>query len=485
MNLKNRKSNYDKLPHIEVKKFENEVWRDYKNIVIELNGKIKKSLKEKNIIVLDEYHGVDKLEVKKNLIDKLNVDEIILVEDAKYSEEKIFNMLEKNISDDRVFGVLSTHTLEDFFDRTKLEILKEKVKKSSNKTILICGIGASLIAKGDIVIYADMARWEIQQRFRRGDIGNWGVENLSEDILKRYKRSYFIEWRVFDRHKKSIFDKIDYLLDTNKKNDPKLITGDAFREGLKESVSRPFRLVPFFDPGIWGGQWMKEVCDLDKTKENYAWCFDCVPEENSLNLKYGDVIVEVPSIDVVLKHPRELLGEKVHSRFGAEFPIRFDFLDTMDGQHLSLQVHPLTEYIQEKFGMHYTQDESYYMLDTGEDACVYLGTKENIDPSDMIKDLEKAQKESTFLDEKYMSANFNKLYYYLEENYKINFKISEEEISAIMPNSELKKLLKITDSKTPILCRKRLVISNDGEKIEYNIGYYRADKFVYNINIIK
>lgn len=403
MNLQNRKSNYDKFPYVEIKKFENEVWRDYKDIVTELNKKIESFEKGKNIIILDEYHGVDKLEIRKNLIDKLNVDEIVSSEDAKYSEERIFNMLEKNISEDRVFGVLSTHTLEDFFDKTKLDTLKEKIKKSSSKTILIYGIGASLIAEGDILIYADMARWEIQQRFRRGDIGNWGAENFSEDILKRYKRSYFIEWRVLDRHKKSIFEKVDYLLDTNKKNDPKLITGNAFREGLKESASRPFRVVPFFDPGIWGGQWMKEVCDLDKSKENYAWCFDCVPEENSLNLKYGNTVVEVPSIDVVLKHPRELLGEKVHARFGAEFPIRFDFLDTMDGQHLSLQVHPLTEYIQEKFGMHYTQDESYYMLDTGEDACVYLGTKENIDPSDLIKDLEKAQKGSIFLDEKYIN----------------------------------------------------------------------------------
>ena len=73
--------------------------------------------------------------------------------------------------------------------------------------------------------------------------------------------------------------------------------------------------------------------------------------------------MEIPAIDLVLQHPRELLGDDVFARFGAEFPIRFDFLDTVGGGNLSLQVHPLTAYIREHFGMIYTQDESYYMLD--------------------------------------------------------------------------------------------------------------------------
>src|SRR5690606_21914355 len=89
--------------------------------------------------------------------------------------------------------------------------------------------------------------------------------------------------------------------------------------------------------------------------------------------------------------PEALLGEKVYSRFGAEFPIRFDFLDTIGGQKLSLQVHPKTDYIKNKFGMSYTQDESYYILDAKEGATVYLGCKEDVVPEQMIADLEKAQ----------------------------------------------------------------------------------------------
>ncbi|WP_242851463.1 class I mannose-6-phosphate isomerase [Clostridium sp. DMHC 10] len=136
---------------------------------------------------------------------------------------------------------------------------------------------------------------------------------------------------------------------------------------------------------------MKDVCNLDKNEENFAWCFDGVPEENSLFLRYGDIRIEVPSINIVLYKPKELLGDKVYSRFGAEFPIRFDFLDTIEGQNLSLQVHPTTEYIQESFGMHYTQDESYYILDATDDASVYLGLKEGVNKEEMIKDLEDAQ----------------------------------------------------------------------------------------------
>jgi mannose-6-phosphate isomerase class I len=201
-----------------------------------------------------------------------------------------------------------------------------------------------------------------------------------------------------------LYDCIDYLLDTNIYNDPKLITGNAFRAGLEETTKRPFRVVPYFDPGVWGGQWMKEVCGLDKEKENFAWCFDCVPEENSLYLKYGDIRIEVPSLNAVLYRPKELLGEKVYARFGAEFPIRFDFLDTMEGQNLSLQVHPLTDYIKDNFGMQYTQDESYYILDAKEDAVVYLGLKEGIDKQEMFSDLERAQKgEITFDSEKYIN----------------------------------------------------------------------------------
>ncbi len=192
-----------------------------------------------------------------------------------------------------------------------------------------------------------------------------------------------------------LLDRIDYRLDTNDPGAPKMTTGDAFRAGLRCALNRPFRVVPFFDPGPWGGQWMREVCDLPDGPPNYAWCFDCVPEENSLLLDMSGVNIEIPAMDLVLKHPQELLGDFTYARFGAEFPIRFDFLDTMQGGNLSLQVHPLNQYINDNFGMAYTQDESYYLLDAAPDASVYLGLKTGINQSAMISALRHAQENGT------------------------------------------------------------------------------------------
>ena len=112
----------------------------------------------------------------------------------------------------------------------------------------------------------------------------------------------------------------------------------------------------------------------------------------------------MPAQNLTLLRPAGVLGERTYARFGAEFPIRFDLLDTMRGGNLSLQVHPLTSYIQQQFGLAYTQDESYYLLDAGDDAVVYLGLKTGIDREAMLSDLAAAQQTGQFEAGRYVNA---------------------------------------------------------------------------------
>lgn len=386
-----RQSNYDKFPTLAVPNGAGACVAGWDAIASRLANAI--AGRKKAILSIDCYPGVHESQIANELSARLKPAKIIRVADAMLPADEIDRLVAPFLGgDDPVFGFLSGLTLPQFFVPERVAHLRAQIEAAPNGVILVIGIGAQLVAEGDVFVYADLARWEAQLRFRRNESSNLGVANSTLAANLQYKRAFFVDWRVADRWKRPLIAKWDFMLDTNNATNPRLAEGDAVRRGLAHAVTRPFRVVPFFDPAPWGGQWMKEVCALDKNVANYGWCFDCVPEENSLLLEFGGVRMEIPSVNALYQHPRELLGEAVHARFGDEFPIRFDLLDTMGGGNLSFQVHPLTEYIQHHFGMHYTQDESYYMLDAAPDATVYLGLKESIHRAAMISALQEAHR---------------------------------------------------------------------------------------------
>ncbi len=345
---------------------------------------------ERPVVAVDGYPGTDMAALLAQATAAFPGWRVVDVEQAALTTPELDARFAATLTDDRVFGILSHDTIDAVYDPAKVAALRSRMAHRTGGIVLL-GWGAAFVEPDpDVLVLAELARWEIQQRQRAG-APNWHAGNSGEDVLRKYKRGYFVEWRIADRHKRELFDRADFVLDVNVSAVPKLLPGADFRAGLAATARRPFRVVPFFDPGPWGGEWMQRVCDLPPSAENYAWCFDGVPEENSLLFTDGDTTFELPAIDLVLQHPRELLGERTHARFGAEFPIRFDLLDTMGGGNLSLQVHPLTQYIRERFGMAYTQDESYYLLDGGPDAVVYLGVKTDVDAAAMASDLAAAQ----------------------------------------------------------------------------------------------
>lgn len=391
-------SNYDKRPFIQVETNADECREGWEATCKWLEEKVNNIAGNKKVIVFECYQGVLDEYILPHLQKNLQGD-FYFAKDSMLSEERISELVYPDATDDEVFGYITRLQMHNFFDDTKVEEVQKEIESKETGIIYLYGTGASLLyPKVDLLVYFDMPRWEIQLRFRRNEISNLGVDNKNTKASLQYKQAFFVDWRVCDKLKKTLMNKFDFVVDTTKSDHPVIITGKIFNKALRQAVNQPFRLVPFFDPGTWGGQWMKEYCDLDRSEINFAWGFDCVPEENSLLFKFGNTVFETPAINLVFSQSKKLLGNAVQARFGDEFPIRFDFLDTMEGGNLSLQVHPTTEYIRENFGMHYTQDESYYMLDVGEDACVYLGLKEDIDPESMICELKESNNANTRFD---------------------------------------------------------------------------------------
>ncbi|QBQ41541.1 mannose-6-phosphate isomerase [Sphingobacterium psychroaquaticum] len=377
-----RISNYDKYPATALSGFMRCGWDD-------IVSSFSEELSVHPVLAIETYVGIHEAEIETAL-DTLRPSLFIRMRDLYKSEDDVRALTQRFVTDDPIFGYRTALTLVDFFDSDKLAAAKRLVAQSAGVTVVV-GAGASLIVPDTAcLVFADLARWEHQERMRRERVTALGIDNHKEAFSSQHKRAYFNDWLICDAHKEQLFAKVSYWLDTHIPHQPKLIDADTFMSGIQKTVSQPFRVVPYFAPAPWGGQWMKEVFDLDKEEVNYGWCFDCVPEENSLFFTVNGVRFELPSINVVLLESRALLGEAVESRFGKDFPIRFDFLDTMGGGYLSFQVHPTTDFIRKQFGMNYTQDESYYMMEAKPDATVYLGLRNDIDRDQMSADLRAA-----------------------------------------------------------------------------------------------
>jgi len=387
------RSNYDKSPVVHAAAFVDECWRGWGDIIALINCNINERRKSglPYLIAVECYPGLYEKEIAGRLLKGTQPDHFLTTDTAFKSPAEIDELIAPYLGgNDPIFGYMCPLSLDAFLDPRQRERMQQETSRLSGITIIF-GTGALLLCRPDLIIYADMPRWEGQLRQRRGKVSNLGARNQGLKGSLQYKRSFFIDWRVCDSLKMASMARWDYVLDTTVAEDPKMISGRAMRTALHRVTQQPFRVVPFFDPAPWGGQWLKEVCDLDRDAPNFGWGFDCVPEENSLLLQFGETKVEIPSLNLVYQEPAALLGADVYQKFGPEFPIRFDFLDTVEGGNLSLQVHPLATYAREKFGIAYTQDESYYILDAGSDATVYLGLKPDADIDELFSALEDAQ----------------------------------------------------------------------------------------------
>src|SRR5699024_8529397 len=123
-----------------------------------------------------------------DIIQPLNACETIYAGDLFYTSDKITGLIRDNLTDDDVFGAFSPHDIEEFLDFKKVQKVKENLSNTKNELTVIYGTGASLVEAEELLIYVDVTRWEIQDRFKKG-MSNWKANNQEEQISRKIKRS--------------------------------------------------------------------------------------------------------------------------------------------------------------------------------------------------------------------------------------------------------------------------------------------------------
>lgn len=293
-----------------------------------------------------------------------------------------------------LFGTRTDLQLSDFFNDSEISHITPDPEAQLN---IIYGPGASLVNWNGCLIYADLPKNELHYRSHAGTVTNLGADRPAHPKAM-YKRFYFVDWIVLNRHKEKISLKIDILLDGQRPDDITWMEGRDFIAALHAMSRSVFRVRPWFEPGVWGGNWIKDrIAGLSNDVPNYAWSFELITPENGIIMQSGGYLLEASFDWLMLNHAADVLGNSF-PRFGKEFPIRFDFLDTFNGGNLSIQCHPRENYIRGHFGENFTQQEAYYILGAQDSAIVNLGFQERIDPLIFRQEVERSARDKTPVD---------------------------------------------------------------------------------------
>jgi mannose-6-phosphate isomerase class I len=360
--------------------------------------------REHRVVLIDGYQGVffEKIvhQLTSILTDKGKKVSLSSTYDAMRPVQDIDSIIAPYLGgDDPVFGKVTTLSLSHFFDEEKVSQL---TGDDTADITFIYGPGAFLSDAEGLRVYIDLPKNELQFRARAKSIFNLGSD-VCDESSKMYKRFYFVDWQVLNRHKASWAKKIDIMADGQQLDDIIWASGIDIRKGLHELSRNVFRARPWFEPGVWGGTWiMNHIDGLNKDVKNYAWSFELITPENGIIFTANGLNLEISFDFLMYQEGRSVLGSDF-GRFGHEFPIRFDFLDTFDGGNLSVQCHPTEDYIKEHFNENFTQEETYYILNAREDATVYLGFQEDIDQREFRTALQSSFKNGQAMDiEKYV-----------------------------------------------------------------------------------
>lgn len=374
---------YQYLPFIEIPMELTSCWEGWDAIDQEIRRAISRLNKPKVVIAVECYHGTldesNFFELKKRLQPSASCK----ASDLFRESEALQGLIRRRMADESRPGKFTGLTVRDYFDPQKLLAIQHSISLIVEGAVLVYGIGASLVWKPDLLIYADMSHWEIQQRLRRGDIGNIGLQNAGAAFDQKYEIAFFNDWQVCDQLKRGLLHRCDYFLETNNWAKPKLATGAIVRRGLEQATRQPIKMAPFFDPELWDHPSEQN----GQSSPPQEWGFSCVPEEDNLLFRFGEMLFETPLLNLIFYRPESFLGPEVVRKFGAYLPVRFNFIDTTENQDVEFLVNPVAQEIVDGLGCRYRQATGYYMLQAPPGAKIELAEPNRQPSIQRIKEL--------------------------------------------------------------------------------------------------
>jgi mannose-6-phosphate isomerase len=146
----------------------------------------------------------------------------------------------------------------------------------------------------------------------------------------------------------------------------------------------PLQFVPILKDRIWGGEKLKTVLNKPITSKNTGESWELSAVEGDVSVVSNGVLRGKSLMELITEMPNEILGTKVYSQFGKQFPLLFKYLDAHED--LSIQVHPNDELAKKRHNS-FGKTEMWYVMQADPDARIIVGFKEDSNKEEYLKHL--------------------------------------------------------------------------------------------------
>ena len=368
------------------------------------------------VVAIDGYSAVP-IEIFVNLLEQqlhfYNVKVIsAAMENLWIDEEEAEKLLADNLPEDRekdpvlLYGKIFEGSYEAFFEKAKLSQLAEQMKvfkEHGSGVLIVWGYGAlcdSLRPYYDRKIYMDATPMKTMLRLKQGEYHNVGTRKALH-FKRMARRCYYVDFELAAglRFKLLHEKQLDSYVIANDSVDMIWMPVSLLESIFDRAMQYPLRCKPVYLEGVWGGYYVQRLRGLPAEMKNCAWIFDMIPMEVSIVFELDGVSMEFPFYTLVQSRGDKLMGKRSVDRFGYYFPIRFNYDDTCHASgNMSIQCHPNQKYVSQNNGELGSQDESYYIVDAGQEARTYLGFQENADVEEFIAEARRSEKDGKPVD---------------------------------------------------------------------------------------
>jgi hypothetical protein len=265
---------------------ENRIFNGYESIA--------KWIIEQKTVIIDGYVGVFWDKIKSAIQKQIEAEglKVNWIETAAFLKpvSEIETLVQPYLGvEDSVWGTKCLLEIKDIY---VVEDLAAQLPDDKCDINIVIGTAASLVNWDSPIIYIDIPKNELQYRMRANSVTNLGSDRIQEPFLM-YKRFYFVDWVLLNQHKKAILDKITVLADGQWPTDINWMLAADFKDGLNKISQSTIRVRPWFEPGAWGGQWIKQhIPNVNEDVVNYAWSFELIVPENGLVFESDGYLLE-------------------------------------------------------------------------------------------------------------------------------------------------------------------------------------------------